>query len=450
MFIHMHPRKLVAFLTLLLTLFLLAACGSSGIGTIPRGTPDTGNGTPAVLPSPSVPPQAVVTAPVSALGTAYAFVRKNQLWVALHGNQPEQVTHFDYRGTPDIFWHTPAWSPDDSSLAFIMNARTAGQGGGGCPAPDYGANGALYVLNTATGQLAQLVVPADSGNTVARSPHDGYWQYIFWEDPTHLLAWYNGISGKTSSTAGLYRYDLNSQTLTLILPLSSMGVATLFSAQPNMPLLISLRYSNEQLFSQVIVHPFGQQSQVVVYRHSVKNPALAASKVLTMGSEGWCLNQQSSPYVMPGWDISPDGEQLAAQVITSGDPNALLSGVSVLDLKDGMTTALFAQMPPTMLAHDLVLTWGPDSQTLVAVQPHMPGVAGPFSAALTNPAAMQTYTPNLAGQVTWRPDGSAFVLQNPGSAAATGGAGVTGPYMFNTGQAQGILLLTDVSSFVWG
>lgn len=30
----------------------------------------------------------------------------------------------------------------------------------------------------------------------------------FWEDSTHMLAWYNGTAGKTSNAAGLYRYDV--------------------------------------------------------------------------------------------------------------------------------------------------------------------------------------------------------------------------------------------------
>ena len=93
-------------------------------------------------------------------------------------------------------------------------------------------------MNTGTLRLIQLVVPADSGDPLASSPHNGYWQYVFWEDATHLLAWYNGTIGKTSSTAGLYRYDLTKNSLTQVVPLSSLGLATLFNAQKNAPLLL--------------------------------------------------------------------------------------------------------------------------------------------------------------------------------------------------------------------
>ncbi|HEX6482027.1 MAG TPA: hypothetical protein VF043_24550 [Ktedonobacteraceae bacterium] len=440
----MRIQKLVVISLFLIIAIVLASCGGSGIGAIPSGTPDHGNGTPAVIPTSS--PQKIVTAPPSASGTSYAFVRKNQLWVAYNAPKPQQVTHFAYTNTPDIFWHLPMWSPDDHFIAFIMNARPADQGGGGCPAPDFGANGALYLLNTHTMQATRLVVPADSADPVAKSPQDGYWQYVFWENPAHLLAWYNGIMGKTDQAAGLYRYDVTSGSLTQIIPLNALGVATLFDAQNNTPLLLSMHYSSEQLFYSVVVHPFRQQSQIVIYRHPITQPGTAATKILSVGNEPWCAPQQSGPYLKPGWDVSRDGEQLAAQMITATGPNQAVGSIQLLNLTDGSTTGILSQLPVSMLTHDLILAWGPDSQTLVSAEYHMQSQDGPYSASLANPAAMQKYSPDQAGEVSWRPDSSAFVLQNPDLAATS----TTGPYLFTTGEAQGQLLLTDAQDFVWG
>ncbi len=437
-------HKLLGLSLLVWLLISLASCGTSGIGTIPSGTPDRGNGTPAVLPTPSPSPQTVVTAPPIATGNFYAFVRDNQLWVALNGTNPVQATHLDYTNLPNVFWHQPLWSPGDHFIAFIMNALPAGLGGGGCPGPDYGANGALYLLNTDTMQLTKLVVPADSSDAQASSSHNGYWQYIFWEDSTHLLAWYNGIAGKTGNTAGLYRYDLSSNTLSQVIPLSRLSVATLFNVQQGLPLLLSMRYSSGQLFYQVIEHPFGQQSQIVIYRHSVAYPEMPSSKVLEMGTEPWCNLPRSGPYVKPGWDVSADGEQLVAQMIIDGSPNAGVASISVLDLKDGSTTALFAQVTSQVLSRDVVLTWGPDSQTVVVAQYHMLSQNGPYSASLANPDAMQQYTPGLPGQAAWKPDSSAFVLQSLDTIDASD------VYLFVTGSTQGQLLLKDVRDFVWG
>lgn len=446
----MHKRfhKLLIFLSLFTACILLASCGNSGIGTIPSGTPDLGNGTPAVMSSPT--PQAVGTALPGATGSSYAFVRKNQLWVALNGASPVQVTHFDFTNLPDVFWHLPLWSPNDHFIAFILNARPVGLGGGGCPGPDYAANGALYVLNTGTMQLTQIVVSADRADAGARSSQSGYWQYTFWQDSTHLLAWYNGIVGKTSSTAGLYRYDLNTQTLTQILPLSSLDVSTLFSVQKNMPLLLSMRYSSGQLFYSVIVHPFEASSQFVIYRRSVLQSDMPASKVVDMGNEPWCALPESGPYIKPGWDVSADGDQLVVQMITANGPGQAVANITVLNLQDGSTTNLFTQLSSQQLAHDLVLTWGPDDQTVVVTQYHMLSPAGPYSATLANPAATQQYTPNLAGQVSWRSDGSAFALQNIDATDVTAPATTPDVYVFVQGNAQGRLLLPDAQDFVWG
>jgi hypothetical protein len=240
-------HKLLALMAILPVSFIVASC-ASGVGTIPSGTPSLGSGTPAVIPSPSPTKQVVPSASPATLSGTYAFVRNNQLWVALSGAQAEQVTSFDFGSLPDVSWHLPAWSPGDHFLAFIMNARPAGQGGGGCPAPDYGANGALYILNTTTMRLTQVIVPADKGDALASSPHNGYWQYVFWQDATHILAWYNGVVGKTSATAGLYRYNVATASLSQVLSLQQLGVSSLFNAVQNAPLLLSMRYSSGQLY----------------------------------------------------------------------------------------------------------------------------------------------------------------------------------------------------------
>lgn len=451
----MQKKKICLFCGLLPILFLLAACGSSGVGTIPSGTPNRGNGTPAVLPTPKTTSQPVPTAPASAKGTTYAFVRNNQLWVALNGGSPAQVTHFDYHASPDVFWHQPTWSSGDRYLSFIMAARPVGQGGGGCPAPDYGANGALYLFDTNSQQLSTISPTSQVTGVVGTSPSNDFWQYVFWEDSTHLLAWYNGEVGKSSANAGLYRYDLVAGTLTQVVPLSALGVATLFSARPGLPLLLSMRYSNEHLFYQVVVHPFEQQSQFIIYSRSVTRPEMPSSKVLETGNEAWCMSQQSSPFVKPGWDVSVDGEQLIAQMITSGaavgGSSQGVSTIEVLNLRDGATTTLFAQVLADVTGRDLSLTWGPDSQSAVLTAYNPSDQKGPDSATLADPAVTQYYAPNLPGQVTWRADSSAFALNDLVSGKSTTGAsGSVGVYMFVPGQVQGQLLLAGAQFFVWG
>ncbi|HLQ10526.1 MAG TPA: hypothetical protein VK134_02915, partial [Ktedonobacteraceae bacterium] len=90
-----HSRPFIG-ITILFAAMALASCGSSGVGTIPSGTPSLGNGTLAVIPSPSPTRQGIPSASPAALDGTYAYVRNNQLWLALHGAKPVQATSFDY------------------------------------------------------------------------------------------------------------------------------------------------------------------------------------------------------------------------------------------------------------------------------------------------------------------------------------------------------------------
>src|SRR5258708_19352339 len=85
-------------LMLISVLSLVSACGiwTSSVGYIPRGTPDHGNGTPAVVSTISLYPHPVHTVSVSTMGANYAFVRKNQLWFPLipANPLPTPTSHF--------------------------------------------------------------------------------------------------------------------------------------------------------------------------------------------------------------------------------------------------------------------------------------------------------------------------------------------------------------------
>ncbi len=438
--------KIVLFPLLLLCLLCMSACSTSKVGTIPSGTPDHGSGTPAVMPTATTSTQNVPSASASTLGASYAFVRNDQLWVALHSMKPVQETHFNYSQVPTVFWHQPLWSTGDAYIALITTAVPSGIGGGGCPAPDYGANGALYIMNTKTQQFTQLALPTVTGNVqMSGVPRMDSWQHAFWEDTTHLLAWYNSGPGKTGT--GLYRYDVNAQTLTQVLSLHALGVATLFDPQKDMPLLLSLRYSSEQLFYQAVVHPFGQQSQIILYSHSLTHPEMQSKQLLQMGSEPWCATPQSGAFVKPGWDVAPDGQQLVAQMIQAAGPAQAAGTVQTLNLNDGSTTGLFAQVSSSALSQDIALTWGPDSQTVVVTAYHMATQSGPYTATLANPTATQQYAPNVVGQVTWRADSTAFALQNTETTDTTTSPDV---YVFAPGDAHGQKLLANAHDFTWG
>jgi len=378
-------------------------------------------------------------------------VRQNQLWVASNNGKPAQVTHFNYSTLPVVFWQTPLWSQGDNYVAVIMNAQVAGLGGGGCPGPDYGANGALYVLNVATHQFTQVKLLSSATDVqMSGTPTVDYWQYAFWEDKSHLLLWYNGLPGAAvdRTQAGLYRYDVSTQKLTQVVSLNGLGVATMYSPQKDLPVLLSVRYSNEQLFYQAVVHPFGQQSQLTIYRRPVTGSAIQTSRVLQQGIESWCGTPQG-PFVRPGWDVSPDGQQLVAQMIASGSGNQGVGTVQALSLNDGSTTSLFMSASAGLLRNDVALAWGPDSQTVVvsSAQKGITLQGGPYTATLANPGVTQQYVPGVIGKVVWRPDGTAFALEDSEMVDVTTTPNV---YVFLTGQSQGRILLADAHDFAWG
>jgi hypothetical protein len=221
-----------------------------------------------------------------------------------------------------------------------------------------------------------------------------------------------------------------------------MDVATLFTAQSNLPVLLGMQYSSGQLYYQVVTHPFEQASQFEIYRRSLDQPAKAGSSVFSTGSEAWCWPGQSGPFEMPGWAISPDGMQLAAQVVSGTG-----SSVQALSLSDHTITPLLVGISESMLAHDMELAWGPDSQAVVASQAHLLGQDGPYRATLANPAAMQAYTPDAAGVATWRGDGAAFALSSVDSADVSDGGSM---YVFTPGNEEGQMLLMNARDFAWG
>ena len=433
------------------TLFLGLACVCSGLSSCTLfngGRQDTGNGTPAVISS--ITP--VLTVPAVAHASTYAYVAGNQLWTALDGAAPKRITSFDDRATPDVYWHIPVWSSGDRYLAVIVSAQPASQGGGGCPGPQFGANGALYVLDTASMSLHKLTVSADGSDAQTSGAQSGYWQTFFWEDATHLLAWYNGAATAKGATAGLYRYDLDSQTLTRVLPLASLGLTTLFDQQApkSTSYLLGLRYSQGYLYYQEVMQPYTANSKLLIQRISLARTGATPQSVLVQGLGGWCpsaASTNSSTYVEPGWDIASNGRLLVAQMV---DQNG--SSVETLDLISGQSAQIFAQLPTSALSHDLTLAWSPSAQAVAASESHAFSQDGPFSTTLAQPESLWRYMPTGAGQIAWRPDGQAFSLQDLDLVTAPTTNVLPGPYMYQMDQSsqQGILLLSSASDFAWG
>ncbi|GCE46442.1 hypothetical protein [Thermosporothrix hazakensis] len=406
----MRKRLRAALFPVFLMVLLFAACGGPREGTIPRGTPDTGSGTPAIQPTPT---PKLEQAPENSKGDFYAFVRQNQLWAAQNGQSPTQVTSFNFSQNTMVFWQMPLWSADHRYLAFAYHALPYGIGGGGCPGPDYAGNGSLYVYDFQKGQATAIRLPKIERNASLKGEaKEDYWNFVSWEDASHLLAWYNGVTGKKSDDAGLYRYDVESQKLEKVLSQSTIGATPVANPQQGKPTLLNAQYSQGQFYVQVVDKPGANESSVGIYRYSLSNPE-KHEQVLNMGHIPWCANRMVSAFVHPGWSVSPDGKQLAVQVLKEGRPGKEASEIQIVNLENGEKQGAFAGVPATFLARDVDLSWSPDNKKLVATAYMQMGQEqGPFLISLDNPGKVQTMTPSVAGQVSWRADSEAFAMQS--------------------------------------
>ena len=428
---------------------LLSSCGSSSANNTP--TPDTtvthSDGSPVVKPTHTTTPSTV---------TSYAFVRQGQLWISLSGRNPVQATHFDYSsaGTnPNIFFGQPLWFANDRFVAFTLKALAVGLGGGGCGFDgDYGRSGELFVLDTTSMQLEQISVPGEQSTVGSNSSYNGYWEYLFSEDATHLLAWHNDSGLK--SAGGLYRYDLNTYSLTLTIPSSNVPGAD------NHEAWYPMRYSSGQLYYENMTPAYGNNTVFTIYSQSLSNPGMPSTKVFDVGSEPFCASQGnnppvSGPFIEPGWDVSIDGKYLVIQtMITNGSTTT--GSVKVLMLSTGKTLAIFAQAPIQVLNQDASLSWSPDSQTVVLKSLGLPSLQiMMYSAALSSPTVMQTYnTKDIASSsdnhmvhMIWQGDGGVFAICSSQQFHLISGVNV---YKFRAGQPNGTLLLANALNFAWG
>jgi hypothetical protein len=427
--------KITFLLVSLLSFLMLTSCSFSG------------NGSSVVKPT-----QTPISSPVS---TSYAFVRQGQLWISLNGRNATQATNFDYSKlglNPNIFWRQPLWSPGDGFIAFIIRVIPSGIGGGGVcpPGLNYADSGALYILNTSTQQLTRVAFPLNGSSQEDANPLSGYWEHLFWEDATHLLAF--GSLPQISNSGGLYRYDLTRKILREVIPESSLnpsGVGTLYPGT----LWFPLRYSSGQLYYQVIEADPQSSKYIkfVIYSHSTLHPELANTKVLDAGSEPIPDARPNTilcpPFTNPGWDISSDGKQLVAQMLSTDSFRHVSSSIRVLQLTNGSLITLFGQLSSHMLTGDVTLTWAPDNQAVLLSS--WSSRAGPYSATLLQPAQTQAYPPDTSGHVVWRPDSSAFALFQF-QQYTLGPNNSSQVYMFVPGKSNRQTLLANAQNFAWG
>ncbi len=382
-----------------------------------------------------------------AQGNSYVFVRGEQLWIVLNGAKPVQVTHFNYGSVggahANVFWNQPLWFDNGHYVAFRLKALQGGLGGGGCGyIGNDGRNGSLYVLDTTTMHMTRITVPGEKDLGVDHQ-YDGYWEYLFTEDTTHLLAWHL-VDG---NTGGLYRYDFKTGALSLALPASSVP-----DADSNGEAFSPMRYSSGQLYYEVMNNVSGPLYDHIIYRHSVVQPGTASVKVLDAGTQVFCDMEHGNTGLFrePGWEISPDGQHLAVQKIVKNSQGQETSTIQSIALKNGAVAPLFPQLTVAVLSHDLVLSWAPDSQTIVLQSSsQMPGQGTFYSTAKSSVVPTYAYTTNFGyhtGHIFWMPNSTTFAFYAFQEYSTAANSSV---YTFSIGKTQSQVLLSNATNFAW-
>lgn len=455
-------------LALLLTLFVSCGTPTGSTGSAASSTPTAAQASPAatqISPTPTATPSPIPTPIPPGLGDTYTFVRNNQLWIALHGAAPIQVTHFtvsDGKNTGFVAYGQPLWFDQDRYLAFTLDIIIdGGLGGGGCGfTSNFGRDGGLYIVDTSSMKVSQLTV---AGDPPMSGPYHqgGFFEFLFRQDASHLLAWH-GIGQASGDPAppardGLYRYDFATGSLTQILQASKLpGVDNQYSWFP-------MRYSNGQLYYEAMTPAGNKQTyNYTIYRHSISEPDTSSSKVLDAGNEIFCQDSstypfKTGPYTGPGFDLAPDGTYLAAQTLT-GSPDKPTTRITLLTLSSGATRTIFQDVPSQFLNQDADLTWSPDSTTLllteVVLQQNGSSVLKLYSTSLTNSSASHEYStsntgsyfPHLA-RVLWHQSSEGFALYMYHQGVFTTPADT---FLYILGQDQPQILLKDARNFAWG
>jgi hypothetical protein len=407
---------------LILFCFFLVACGTPSQAAQTSDTAAvtlTPKKSPTVLATPKTTPiQAGTNNQAVGTGKDYAFVRSNQVWVALNGQAPVQATNFTGQ-TPPFTWSKLLWFAHDRYIAFTL--EKSARGGNNCLSLQL--MGQLFVIDTTTMKTTDITT---SGPTTSQQiPLDGLWSALTVQDDTHLLAWFGN--------QGVYQYDFTTQTVTQLI------------SQSNLPAyeqnIFSLAVRNGQIYYGIIsTADAAGKSQLVIYSHPLASGNVSSTKVFDAGSEVTCqLGQQNGPIRNLAWDISPDGTHLITSTVDNTNVQHPQGKIELVDLKNGnATTAIFTQVPATegVTSGDITLLWSSDNQHVI-----LKSNKTLYTSSLDKPSVTQTYEVLYQDHVSWNANGTSFAADNVSANSIQ---------LYTVGTSTGQNLLTNATDFAWG
>ena len=377
---------------------LLAGCsfGGSGTGSVGGGSP-TATSPPGAAPTATAtlaPGQPTAT-PVPAPPHAFSWYEYDshhvpQIWAALNGGTPHQITHVPPDGSEcddQLAWSPPVFSPDLHHIVASLGSFNCGDGQ---------EIGLVSIINASSGAISTL----PSGYQVTGVGH----RSMGWVNSSTI--WFVDYSGAYTYTLGTpgvpHQVGVATHIDDAVLRGTTLFFQTDNGATPDTWSIVKMDITSGSLFGGTI----------------------------NQGQTGTC---QCSPgdFHGPGWDVSPNGSHVVYQVVTPG--NATPAGISsskIMYANDNGSGA-------TQIAHALTA-----SQTIL-MQFSWDGQWVAFTEAAPSPTTLtasvntpgnngdptiHSYHPDSFDYPVWKWDNSQFWA---GSVAGDTGPGQGSPALYN-------------------
>jgi hypothetical protein len=383
---------------------LLAGCasGGSGTGSTGGGTPTATGGssaTPTATLAPGQPTPTPVPAPPHAFSW-YQYDSHNvpQIWAALNGGTPHQITHVAPDGSQcndQIAWSPPVFSPDLHHIVASLGSFNCGDGN---------LSGPVSVIDASTGARSTL----PSGYQVAGIGR-------------RTMGWVNSTKIWFITYSAVFTWQLGTQGVPhQVASVSGANDAVLRGST----LFIQVNTGNPALNWSIITVDISSGAQF--------------GGSISQGQTGQCA---CSPGDMhgPGWDVSRDGSHIVYSKVTPGSGSG---GNNV-----GSTKIYYANADgssATQIAHALtanqtiLLQISPDGQW-VAFTEATPSpttlTANVNSGGGSGDPTFHAYHPDTYDYPVWKWDDSEFWAGIvPGDSGA--GQGAPALYVFHRGGSS--------------
>ena len=361
------------------------AGGSTATPQRPTATAIAPTATPIVSPC---------AANAGAAAEAWAnFTQNPQVLGSINGGPDATLSNFIYPlGLPNEsndHLSAIAWAPDAKHLAVVVTVFQAME-------QVYYP----YIVDTTTHVVTRVTLPQA---TSLSAPNEwNPWRLLAWADNSTLLIFAAGSSGGSEKTVS-YRYDLNSGTVSPLLGVTSAAEGVVHSSL--------LFYLDLTPVTQLGSNSAWSKGSALLHRYDLNNNTEIGAPVRL--GDTWSGAGYEGGIDFPGWDVSPDGAQIAYQQTSASlDNNQQLVTTSNFLASNADGSNAVQILTGAIATSPAFLAISPDGR-LVAVTNAMPTPTVLSGSISGGPAHF--YQPDAGGPPIWLGSTLFEADLNPGS-----------------------------------